>query len=171
MPSSVSSPRALGVVHTLRSGPFAAHPELSDTVLRSVASKATNTRRSILANYAVWKAWCRDRVRKPYPARPQDVAAFLQAQAPPIHVTKQGGFELRDLEITPTGGTPKKYATLARYLGTLDAAYAGTGRFAEAILTARRARELALAAGDQEIAAAAARRLALYEAGRPYREP
>ena len=120
MPSSVSSPRALDVVHTLRSGPFAAHPELSDTVLRSVASKATNTRRSILANYAVWKAWCADRVRKPYPAQPRDVAAFLQAQAPPIHVTKQGGFELRDLEITPTGGTPKKYATLARYLGTLS---------------------------------------------------
>ena len=111
---------ALDVVQTLRSGPFAAHPELSDTVLRSVAAKASNTRRSILANYAVWKAWCSDRVRTPYPARPRDVAAFLQAHAPPIHVTKQGGFELRDLAFTPSGGKPKTYATLARYLGTLS---------------------------------------------------
>ncbi len=119
-PSPTEGPPVLDVVRTLRSGPFAAHPELSDTVLRSIASKASNTRRSILANYAVWKAWCAERVRKPYPAHPQDVAAFLQAHAPPIHVTKQGGFELRDLEITPTGGTPKKYSTLARYLGTLS---------------------------------------------------
>ena len=118
--SPAASHPAIDVIRTLRAGPFAAHPELSDTVLRSVASKATNTRRSILANYAVWKAWCAERVRKPYPAEPRDVAAFLQAQAPPIHVTKQGGFEMRDLEITPTGGTPKKYATLARYLGTLS---------------------------------------------------
>jgi integrase len=119
-PSPAEAPPVVDVVRTLRSGPFAPHPELSDTVLRSIASKASNTRRSILANYAVWKAWCAERVRKPYPAHPRDVAAFLQAHAPPIHVTKQGGFELRDLEITPTGGVPKKYATLARYLGTLS---------------------------------------------------
>ena len=119
-PSLLPLHPTLDVVRTLRGGAFASHPELSDTVLRSIASKATNTRRSILANYAVWKAWCAERVREPYPAQPRDVAAFLQAHAPPIHVTKQGGFELRDLEVTPTGGTPKKYATLARYLGTLS---------------------------------------------------
>lgn len=126
-PSPVAAHAPVDVVRTLRAGPFAAHPELPDTVLRSIASKATNTRRSIGANYAVWKAWCAERVRKPYPAQSRDVAAFLQAHAPSIHVTKQGAFELRELDVTPTGGRPKKYATLARYLGTLSKLHAEGG--------------------------------------------
>jgi tetratricopeptide (TPR) repeat protein len=59
----------------------------------------------------------------------------------------------------------------ARFLGTLDAAYAGAGRFAEAITTGEEARKLALAAGDQAVADAAATRLELYRAGRPYYQP
>jgi tetratricopeptide (TPR) repeat protein len=59
----------------------------------------------------------------------------------------------------------------ARFLGTLDAAYAGAGRFAEAITTAEEARRLALAAGDQAVADAAATRLESYRAGRAYHQP
>jgi Flp pilus assembly protein TadD len=59
----------------------------------------------------------------------------------------------------------------ARFLGTLDAAYAEAGRFAEAVTEAELARKLALAAGDQAIAAAAAARLELYHAGHPYHQP
>jgi tetratricopeptide (TPR) repeat protein len=59
----------------------------------------------------------------------------------------------------------------ARFLGTLDAAYANAGRLTEAITVAEEAQKLALAAGDQAIADAAAQRLEQYHAGRPYREP
>ena len=59
----------------------------------------------------------------------------------------------------------------ARFLGTLDAAYAEAGRFAEAITVAEQARTLAQAAGNQEVATAAASRLELYRAGRAYHQP
>lgn len=57
-----------------------------------------------------------------------------------------------------------------RFLGTLDAAYAETGRFDEAIATAIKARELALAARQPEIAQAAEQRLALYRSHKPWRQ-
>jgi protein O-mannosyl-transferase len=59
----------------------------------------------------------------------------------------------------------------ARFLGTLDAAYAEAGRFAEAITVAEQARNLALAAGDQVVADAATARLEQYRAGRAYIQP
>ncbi|PYJ02818.1 MAG: hypothetical protein DME25_15020, partial [Verrucomicrobia bacterium] len=59
----------------------------------------------------------------------------------------------------------------ARFLGTLDAAYAEAGRISEAITEAEQARKLALAAGNHEIADAAAARLELYRKGQPYRQP
>lgn len=49
-----------------------------------------------------------------------------------------------------------------QFLATLDAAYAEAGRFPEAIAAATRTRDLALAAGQKEIAEAAEKRLALY---------
>ena len=58
----------------------------------------------------------------------------------------------------------------ARFLGTLDAAYAEAGRFGEAITVAEEARKLALAAGDQALADGAAGRLLQYRAGKPYHE-
>lgn len=60
--------------------------------------------------------------------------------------------------------------TEARYWGTLDAAYAEVGRYPEAIQTAEKARRLALAAGDQNLAAAAAARRSLYLQNKPYRQ-
>jgi tetratricopeptide (TPR) repeat protein len=53
---------------------------------------------------------------------------------------------------------------------TLAAAYAEAGRFTDAIATAQKARDLALAAGQQDIAAKAAESLKLYESGKPFRE-
>jgi tetratricopeptide (TPR) repeat protein len=58
--------------------------------------------------------------------------------------------------------------TEPRFFGTLDAAYAGVGRFDEAITTANKTRDLALAAGQQQIAQKAEERLALYRAGKAY---
>ena len=57
------------------------------------------------------------------------------------------------------------------YLSTFDAACAEAGRFEEAIRTAEQVRDLALASGQPALAQAAERRLALYRARTPYRQP
>jgi len=56
----------------------------------------------------------------------------------------------------------------ARVLGTLDVAYGEDGRFAEAIATAERARDLALAAGQKSVAEASASRIPFYQKKQPY---
>jgi tetratricopeptide (TPR) repeat protein len=56
------------------------------------------------------------------------------------------------------------------YLDTLAAALAESGRFAEAVTTARRALERATAAVSTGLAADIRKRLAAYEAGKPWRE-
>lgn len=55
-------------------------------------------------------------------------------------------------------------------LDTLGAAYAGAGRYREAVETARRALALASQQGDGALSEAIRTRIKLYEAGRPYRE-
>ena len=55
-------------------------------------------------------------------------------------------------------------------VGTLAAAYAEAGRFPEAVSSAEKARELALAAGQKEIAQKNQELLELYRSGRAYHE-
>jgi Flp pilus assembly protein TadD len=56
-------------------------------------------------------------------------------------------------------------------IGTLAAAYAEAGRFEEAVTAARKARELALAGGQKELAEKNQKLIELYSARQPYREP
>ena len=56
-------------------------------------------------------------------------------------------------------------------VGTLAAAYAEAGRFDEATATARKARELALAAGQHELADKNQKLIELFSARQPYHEP
>ena len=56
------------------------------------------------------------------------------------------------------------------FVGTLAAAYAEAGRFPEAVSSAERARSLALAAGQKDIARKNLELLELYRADRPYHE-
>ena len=56
-------------------------------------------------------------------------------------------------------------------VGTLAAAYAEAGRFDEAVATAKKARELALAAGQQGLADKDQKLIELFSARQPYREP
>jgi len=56
-------------------------------------------------------------------------------------------------------------------MGTLAAAYAESGRFAEAIETAQKARDLARANKQESVAKKNEELLELYRAGKPYREP
>ena len=57
----------------------------------------------------------------------------------------------------------------ARFWGTLDATYAAAGQFEQAIETAKKARELALAAGHADLAKAAEERMAFYQNHKPFR--
>jgi tetratricopeptide (TPR) repeat protein len=59
---------------------------------------------------------------------------------------------------------------VARFQATLDAAYAEAGRFTDAIAAAQKTRETAQAQGQTDLAAAAEKRLKLYEAGKAYHE-
>ena len=59
---------------------------------------------------------------------------------------------------------------VARFWATLDAAYGEAGRFADAVNAAEKARELALAADEKDIAQAAEERLILYRKRQPYRQ-
>ncbi len=58
----------------------------------------------------------------------------------------------------------------AVFVGTLAAAYAEAGRFADAVKAGQEAHGLAVAAGNQELAKANEKLLALYRAAKPYRE-
>jgi Tfp pilus assembly protein PilF len=81
--------------------------------------------------------------------------------------TKRNGAKAVELaqQLTnaPTGGDPTCLATLA-------AAFAETGRFADATAAAERARELALAQTNSALAAFVQQQLADYQAGRPFRD-
>jgi integrase len=117
-----AAPAVTDVVRHLRANRFREFPELPDRVLRSIASKAPNTRLAVRANYKVWKSWCQAQraAERPYPAAAAAVAAFLQANAPPIRVTRGGEFEVLKTTVSPTGESTKSYSTLLRYLGTLS---------------------------------------------------
>jgi Tfp pilus assembly protein PilF len=58
----------------------------------------------------------------------------------------------------------------ARFLATLDAAYAEAGRFPEAIAAAQKTLSTAQSLGQTELAAAAEKRLKLYQAGKAFHE-
>jgi tetratricopeptide (TPR) repeat protein len=58
----------------------------------------------------------------------------------------------------------------ARFSGTLDAAYAETGDFDKAIATARQTEQLAVNAGQTNLASAARQRLELYQLQQPFRQ-
>lgn len=58
----------------------------------------------------------------------------------------------------------------AQFLGTLAAAYAEAGNYAAAVATARKAIELARAAGNEDMAAANTRLVELYRANKPYHQ-
>ncbi len=56
-------------------------------------------------------------------------------------------------------------------LGTLGAAYAEAGRFADAVVAGQKAESLATATGDKELMERSHKMVELYKSGRPYHEP
>ena len=92
--------------------------------------------------------------------------AWLLATSPDENARNgQKAVEMAEKAVASTGRKE------ARFLGTLDAAYAEAGRFEDAIRTAIEARTVAERAGEAGISAAAEDRLRSYQAGKPYRQP
>jgi tetratricopeptide (TPR) repeat protein len=92
-------------------------------------------------------------------------AAWVLATSPDATVRSGADalrFAVRAVELT--GGKD------ARVLDTLAAAYAEKGQFADAALTARRALARAIEENQPALAGEIKSRIALYEAGRPFRE-
>jgi cytochrome c-type biogenesis protein CcmH/NrfG len=56
-------------------------------------------------------------------------------------------------------------------IGTLAAGYAEAGKFTEAVATANRARQVALAQTNSALAEIMEKRLRVYQAGQPWRDP
>ena len=92
--------------------------------------------------------------------------AWLRASASDPHL-RNGGEAVRLAE-RACQLTQNKKASL---VGILAAAYAEAGRFDDAIATAQKARTMALAQGQQEIAARNEQLLELYKSGRAYHQP
>ncbi|GJG88858.1 hypothetical protein tb265_40390 [Gemmatimonadetes bacterium T265] len=81
---------------------------LAATAARAAGARAPNTLRALRADLARWTRWCRAAGRLPLPARPADVAAFVDAHAHP-------GPDLR---------AP---ATLRRYVASVAALHRAAG--------------------------------------------
>ena len=111
------------------------------------------------------------RYRSVLKIRPDDAAtannlAWLLATCPVASVRNGGeAVELARWAVRVSGG--REPATL----GTLAAAYAEAGRFPEAVQTVRTALYLATQQNNGGLADALRARIALYEAGTPYRQP
>ena len=105
-------------------------------------------------------------VRRHHPgdAAAAGMLAWLAATAPDPAL--RDGAQAVALAEEALAATPEPDADL---VDTVAAAYAEAGRFADAVATARRAEDLARAAGNDAFADEVAARRALYEAGTPYR--
>jgi tetratricopeptide (TPR) repeat protein len=101
------------------------------------------------------------------PEWPQEVIATAWALATAPDAAR------RDAEVAVWAAESACYATHApppSFLDTLAAAYAESGRFADAVAVAEKAKAAAESAGRAELAAAIAGRLALYRKNRPFHE-
>jgi tetratricopeptide (TPR) repeat protein len=109
---------------------------------------------------------CRDTLRvKPDSTEAMRELAWLLATAAQPEL-RDGAEAVRLAEKAgePTGPTQSAHP------GALDAAYAEAGRFDEAVKTAEKVRQMALAAGQPSAADEAAKRLELYRAHKAYHE-
>ncbi len=93
-------------------------------------------------------------------------AAWILATSPDTAL--RNGAEAVRLAERACGLTGRKVPIL---LGTLAAAYAEQGSFAEAIRTAEEAHDLAAASGEKELAERNAQLLEMYRAGKAFHEP
>jgi tetratricopeptide (TPR) repeat protein len=105
-------------------------------------------------------------VREPDSIEALNNLAWMLATSPDASV-RNGGDAVRFAERACRLTASKK----AGMVGTLAAAYAEAGRFTDAVATAAKAADLADADGNTQFAAINRQLLALYRAGKPFREP
>ena len=102
---------------------------------------------------------------KPDSAPTLNDIAWILATAPQAELRNGAEAVALAERASRSGGSPNP-----RFLGTLAAAYAEAGRFAEAVSTVEKTRDLAQAAGDKSLAELAASRLELYRKQQAYRQ-
>ena len=101
--------------------PFAAtiwedQPDLFEQLRRRLASFAPNTQRALASDWKVWRAWCAENARIPFPASPTDVSDFALAHSPPLY-TDQTGAVTMDPE--SNGPLIRRATTVQRWLASL----------------------------------------------------
>ncbi len=76
-----AGPHALAPVVAALYLPPAVAERLAATAQRVAGARAANTLRALRSDLSLWTRWCRSERRLPLPARPGDVAAFIDAHA------------------------------------------------------------------------------------------
>ncbi len=105
------------------------------------------------------------RVQPDWPEALNNLAWLLAANANPA--VRNGAGAVQYAERACTLSNYKE----AMFVGTLAAAYAEAGRFPEAVSAAEKARDIATAAGQKEVAEKNSELLKTYREGKPYHEP
>jgi protein O-mannosyl-transferase len=104
------------------------------------------------------------RLQPNWPVALNDLAWILATHPDPQFRNGKEAVQLAERACTLNGNKE------LRYLGTLDAAYAEVGRFADAIKTTEKVKTMASVSGAKDLAEAAEKRLKFYRAGQPYHE-
>lgn len=135
-------------------------PELPATLLREgkqFSSRGQLNEALVRFNTALW-------LEPDSPVAMDELAWILATHPLPQFRNGARALRLAQRALELSGGKE------ARSWVVLDAACAESGRFPDAIAAAQKARELALAAGDQQAAQACEARLSLYQTQRPFHQ-
>jgi integrase len=101
--------------------PFAAtiwedQPDLFEQLRRRLASFAPNTQRALASDWKVWRTWCVENARIPFPASPADVSDFALAHSPPLYTDQTGAVTM---DPDAAGPSVRRATTVQRWLASL----------------------------------------------------
>ncbi len=101
--------------------PFAAtiwedQPDLFEKLRRRLASFAPNTQRALASDWKVWRVWCLENAKIPFPASPADVSDFALAHSPPLYTDQTGSVTM---DPDATGPQIRRATTVQRWLASL----------------------------------------------------
>lgn len=130
LPARAPSPVVRDLVLQLREGAWREFPELPDTVIQALATRAPSSRLAMHSAYRQWRAWGAQQSPRPepFPADPAALARFLQDQSPPLRATAAGEFEMdAEARVSAAGLPVKTLATLSKIRSLLGALHRDAG--------------------------------------------
>ena len=92
-------------------------PDLFERLRRRLASYAANTQKALNADWKVWRAWCAECGRRPFPAAPGDIIDFVLAHSPPLVTDTTGAVSMA---IDSRAPNIRRATTVQRYLASLS---------------------------------------------------